>query len=167
MRPWLALAVAALLSVPTPALSAIYKWVDANGTITIRDTPPPDGVKATVVNPTPSFTGTLATPAKAERTAAPARQPAPAAVAPPRPSRSYPKVELYTTSWCHYCNEAKKFMRANGVPFLEYDVEKDAAAAKRKAAMAGRGGVPFAVIGEARIHGYAPEAYARALGIDR
>jgi len=162
MRLCLVLAAAALLLAPAPALSAIYKWVDANGTITFRDTPPPAGVKATVVDPTPSFDGMSAAPPRV----APKRQ-TEAAAAPVRTSRNYPKVELYTTSWCHYCNEAKKFLRAKGVPFIEYDIEKDAVAARRKASLNGRGGVPFAVIGEAHISGYAPEAYARALGIDR
>jgi len=160
MRSCLLLALAALLSLPAISPAAIYKWVDANGTITFRDTPPPSGVEATVVDPAPSFNGASAVPSPAASGQKPQ-----AAAAPGRASRNYPKVELYTTSWCGYCREAKKFLRANGVPFVEYDVEKDANAARRKDALGGRGGVPFAVIGEARIHGYAPAAYAKALGI--
>lgn len=76
------------------------------------------------------------------------------------------QVELYTTNWCPYCTKAKDFFRSRGVPFVEYDIEKDAAAAARKRSLDGRGGVPFAVVNGRKIHGYAPEAYARALRVE-
>lgn len=76
------------------------------------------------------------------------------------------QVELYTTSWCPYCTRARAFFRSRGVSFVEYDIEKDAAAAARKRALGGRGGVPFAVVNGQRIHGYASEAYAKALRME-
>jgi hypothetical protein len=48
---------------------------------------------------------------------------------------------------------------------MEYDIEKDKSAAKRKKLLDTRnGGVPFAIINEQRIQGFSEAAYARALG---
>jgi glutaredoxin-like YruB-family protein len=73
------------------------------------------------------------------------------------------KVELYTTSWCPYCEKARDFFRAKGISFTEYDVEKDKDAARRLQQLAGRSGVPVAVIDGQRIHGFSAAAYERAL----
>jgi glutaredoxin len=75
------------------------------------------------------------------------------------------KVEIYVTDWCPYCTKAVKFLKANNVPFVAYDIEKDKEAAARKKELSGRSGVPFAVINGKKIYGYSEEAYARALGI--
>jgi glutaredoxin-like YruB-family protein len=73
------------------------------------------------------------------------------------------KVELYTTSWCPYCEKARGFLRAKGISFTEYDVEKDKDAARRLEQLDGRGGVPFAVIDGRGVHGFSEAAYERAL----
>ncbi|HVO82845.1 MAG TPA: glutaredoxin family protein [Syntrophobacteria bacterium] len=72
-------------------------------------------------------------------------------------------VELYTTSWCPYCTKARDFFRSRGVPFTEYDVEKDKEAAQRYRQMNSRGGVPFVVIDGQRIAGFSEAAYEKAL----
>jgi glutaredoxin len=78
--------------------------------------------------------------------------------------RDVPKVELYTTSWCPYCKKAANFFRSKGIPFKEYDIEKDKAAARRKKQLDKKGsGVPFAMINGKPIHGYSTKAYERAL----
>lgn len=74
-----------------------------------------------------------------------------------------PQVELYITSWCPYCKQAEEFFRAQGIPFIAYDIEKDSAAARRKAELDSRGGVPLAIINGQKIHGYSAEAYREAL----
>ena len=73
------------------------------------------------------------------------------------------EVELYTTSWCHYCKKAKEFLESEGVTYTEYDVEKDKEAAKRKAELGGGRGVPFAVINGQKIYGFSKSSYERAL----
>jgi glutaredoxin-like YruB-family protein len=72
-------------------------------------------------------------------------------------------VELYVTSWCPYCKQAKQYFRSRGIPFTAYDIEKDATAARRKGELDTRGGVPFAVINGQKIRGFSPEAYEKAL----
>jgi len=74
-----------------------------------------------------------------------------------------PKVELYTTSWCPYCQKARDFFRSRGISFTEYDIEKDKEAALRKRQLDTRNGVPFAIIDGRGIHGYSEAAYEAAL----
>ena len=73
-------------------------------------------------------------------------------------------VDLYTTSWCPYCVKARAFLRANNVPFKDYDIEKDTNAARRKRQLdSGSTGVPLAVIKGKVIRGFSENAYQRAL----
>ncbi|MFA5352858.1 MAG: glutaredoxin domain-containing protein [Thermodesulfovibrionales bacterium] len=78
-------------------------------------------------------------------------------------SQDTPRVELYVTSWCPYCKKAIDFFQAKGIPVTVYDIEQDAAAARRKDQLDSRRGVPFAVINGQQIHGYSADAYQRAL----
>jgi glutaredoxin-like YruB-family protein len=73
------------------------------------------------------------------------------------------RVELYTTSWCPYCERARDFFRAKGISFTEYDVDKDRDAARRMLQLDSRGGVPFVVIDGRGIRGFSRAAYERAL----
>ncbi|MGB6280796.1 MAG: glutaredoxin family protein [Syntrophobacteria bacterium] len=78
-------------------------------------------------------------------------------------TRTSPKVELYTTRWCHYCEKAREFFRSRGIFFTEYDIEKDKSAAARKNQLDKKKGVPFVVINGRRIHGWSAAAYEQAL----
>ena len=78
--------------------------------------------------------------------------------------RSKNQVELYVTSWCPYCKQAKDFFRSKGIKIKVYDIEKDKKAAARKKKLDGRGkGVPFAVINGKYISGFSPAQYSKAL----
>ena len=79
------------------------------------------------------------------------------------PSKSGPKVELYTTSWFPYCTKARDFFRSRGIPFTEYDIEKDKSAAARKNRLDKKKGVPFVMINGQGIHGWSAAAYEQAL----
>lgn len=79
------------------------------------------------------------------------------------PGHESTSVELYVTSWCPYCKKAIEYFRSRGIPYTAYDVEKDPGAAERKNSLDRRDGVPFAIVNGKKIHGFAPEAYARAL----
>jgi len=78
-------------------------------------------------------------------------------------NRTSPKVELYTTSWCPYCENARDFFRSRGIPFTEYDIEKDSAAAARKNKLDKKNGVPFVVINGRGLHGWSAAGYEQAL----
>jgi len=73
------------------------------------------------------------------------------------------QIELYSTSWCGYCKKARRFFRSRGIPFTEYDIEKDKNAARRKKELGSPKGVPFVVIDGQGIQGYAEAAYETAL----
>ena len=76
---------------------------------------------------------------------------------------SQAQVELFMTSWCGYCQKARAFFQARGVTVIEYDIEKDPAAALRKRRIDTRPGVPLAVINGNVVHGFLPRAYEKAL----
>jgi len=154
------LSVLLLVFVLTGYASAdFYKWEDEEGNIHITDYPPP---KKTAKKVKVHATDSNAAPARPS----PAVEPAP-----PKPSsdpspvaeaRAAHEVILYTTSWCPYCRQAKAFFESRGIPYTDYDIEKDPEAAARKKQMTG-GGVPFAIVNGEYISGYAPGAYDAAL----
>lgn len=77
--------------------------------------------------------------------------------------RSLPHVEIYTTSWCGYCKQAVAYLKSQRIPFTEYDIEKDEAAARRWQEISAGGGVPVAVIGKRVVRGYSRELYEKLL----
>ena len=76
-----------------------------------------------------------------------------------------PTVDLYVTNWCGYCRKAIAFLKAHGVPYTVYDIEKDRNAAKRKLALSGNSGVPFAMINGKKVYGFSQSTYKKALNI--
>jgi glutaredoxin len=76
-------------------------------------------------------------------------------------------AELYVTDWCPYCSKAIKFLQANEVPYVVYDIEKDKQAAERKMRLSGRNGVPFAIINGNKVYGFSEYAYMAALASKR
>ncbi len=83
----------------------------------------------------------------------PAVEPAPEARAePPAASLSDVHVVVYTTTWCSVCKRAKSWMRANGVPYEERDVEASDTNARQMRILNPRGGVPtFDVDGQVMV----------------
>ena len=54
-------------------------------------------------------------------------------------------VELFGAEGCPYTSELREHLEWNGVAFVEYDVETDAAARARLLALTGRASVPVLV----------------------
>jgi len=71
-------------------------------------------------------------------------------------------VRLFVTERCGYCRRARDYLDHNQVPYLAYDVEKDAKARAAFRALGGRG-VPLILIGEERIDGWNQSVVARLL----
>ncbi len=74
-------------------------------------------------------------------------------------------VEIYITDWCPYSAQAIKFLQANHIQYVAYDIEKDSEAAERKKGLSGRKGVPFAIINGKKIYGFSEKTYSKALGL--
>lgn len=72
------------------------------------------------------------------------------------------EVVIYTTSWCGYCAQAKRWMKQNGFAFTECDVEADARCAREFAATGSRGVPVLRVRGE-WLDGFNSDEFVAAL----
>ena len=70
------------------------------------------------------------------------------------------KVVIYSTSWCVYCQKAKKYFKRKGIKFTEYDIEKSKQAKRRYLEM-GASGVPVILVGDNRMNGFSEEGFER------
>jgi glutaredoxin len=78
------------------------------------------------------------------------------------------RVTVYGTSWCHYCKQARAWLKSHHVAFADKDIEADPQAAanlqaKLKAAGIRFGGVPVLDVRGHLIVGFDPKALAEAL----
>lgn len=113
-----------------PACAGVYKWTDAQGRIHYGDAPP------AAANSTQLRLQTHAGPAQVSRVVG-----------------ADAGVTLYTTEWCGVCQRAKAFLRQNGVPFREWDVEKTEYGATKFAQLGGSG-VPLITVGAEKMTGF-------------
>ncbi len=77
-------------------------------------------------------------------------------------------VVVYGASWCGACRQAESWLEANGVPFVEKDIEQDPQAREemlRKARAAGvsTNGIPVIDVNGRLLTGFDPGAMRRAL----
>jgi glutaredoxin len=70
------------------------------------------------------------------------------------------KVVMYATSWCPYCQQARNYFRQQGIPYTEYDIERDAEAKRRYQAFGGRG-IPVIFVGKRRMNGFSASGFNR------
>jgi glutaredoxin 3 len=69
------------------------------------------------------------------------------------PSGGRPRVLIYATGWCGYCERARQIFRRKGVEFDEIDVESGFEARREMLTRSGRRSVPQVFIGERHIGG--------------
>jgi len=55
--------------------------------------------------------------------------------------RNYPRVIVFSTPTCAFCNAAKRYFRERRIPFKDVDVSRDAAAARDMLRRSGQSGV--------------------------
>ncbi len=63
------------------------------------------------------------------------------------------RIEIYTKSYCPYCQRAKELLRIKGVEFVEYDVTGDPAKEEEMRTRSGRATVPEIFIANTLIGG--------------
>ena len=80
-------------------------------------------------------------------------------------TKAQPRVLVFTTSTCTYCNAAKNYFRQKGIRFKEVNVERDAAAARDMVRRSGQQGVPVIDIGGRIVVGFNRPKIDRYLGI--
>lgn len=64
------------------------------------------------------------------------------------PEKKYPKILLYSTSWCPHCKAAKEYFTRKEIPFINRDVELDSDAMALLTGKYKSQGVPVIVIGD-------------------
>ncbi|MFJ2364161.1 glutaredoxin family protein [Pseudomonas sp. NPDC087697] len=72
------------------------------------------------------------------------------------------RVVLYATDWCGYCKAIRRYLDQKGIPYKEFDIEKDAEARKVYEALGGRG-IPMLDVNGTLIRGFEPETILAAL----
>lgn len=61
-------------------------------------------------------------------------------------------VTVYVTSWCPVCVKARQWLQANGIPFIERDIERSESAKRDRERLSSKRGVPaFDVDGEVMV----------------
>ncbi len=65
-----------------------------------------------------------------------------------------PKVQIYSTDWCPYCNAAKSLLDDKGVSYEEIDVTDPALRSAMVERAHGRRTVPQIFIGDTHVGGY-------------
>lgn len=79
--------------------------------------------------------------------------------------KNQPKVLVFSTPTCSFCNLAKKYFREKGVKFTDIDVSRDQAAARDMVRRSGQMGVPVIDIGGKIIVGFDKPKINSLLGI--
>jgi glutaredoxin-like YruB-family protein len=75
------------------------------------------------------------------------------------------KVSIYSTPWCHFCQMAKEFFKANSIAYTEFDVSKDMERRKEMIDKTHQMGVPVIDIDGKLIVGFNQDVIAKELGV--
>lgn len=78
---------------------------------------------------------------------------------------SQPRVIVFSTPTCSFCNMAKKYFRERGIRFKDVDVSRDQAAARDMVRRSGQSGVPVIDIGGKIIVGFDRPKIDKLLGL--
>ena len=76
-----------------------------------------------------------------------------------------PKVKIYSTPTCIWCNKTKEFLKQHRVKFTDIDVSSNRKAAEEMIHKTGQMGVPVIDINGTIIVGYDEEALKKTLKI--
>lgn len=82
-----------------------------------------------------------------------------------RTRKKQPRVIVFSTPTCSFCNMAKKYFKQKGVRFRDVDVSRDRSAAKDMQRRSGQTGVPVIDIGGKVIVGFDRPKIDRYLGL--
>ncbi len=63
------------------------------------------------------------------------------------------QVVMYATSWCPYCQQARNYFREQGIPYVEYDIEKNEEARRAYKSFGGKM-IPVIFVGQQRMNGF-------------
>lgn len=69
-------------------------------------------------------------------------------------TRSWPRVIIFSTPTCPYCQAAKRYLQQRGVPFEDEDVSQNMIAAQYMVQRSGQQGVPVIQVGNEVVVGF-------------
>ena len=75
------------------------------------------------------------------------------------------KVEIFSTTTCHFCHAAKEWLSEKGIPFEDYNVGENPERRKEMVEITGQLGVPVIRIGDDVMVGFNSEQMAKLLGV--
>ena len=136
-------ALAMMLALAAMANAEIFKWVDADGKTHFGDQKPETVVAETLDFEINTFQGVEIDQRYISTGSNDGDQ---------------QTVIMYSTSWCGYCKQARRYFRSNSINFREYDIEKNSAAAKKFKRLGGKG-VPLIVVGDNKMSGFSQSGF--------
>lgn len=80
-------------------------------------------------------------------------------------TKPQPRVIVFSTPTCSFCNMAKKYFHEKGIKFKDVDVSRDPAAARDMVRRSGQQGVPVIDIGGKIVVGFDRVKINKYLGI--
>lgn len=80
-------------------------------------------------------------------------------------TKSFPRIIVFSTPSCTYCNAVKGYFRQKGIRFKDVDISRDSAAAKDMMRRSGQMGVPVVDIGGKIVVGFDRPKIDKYLGI--
>ncbi|MCW8882714.1 MAG: DUF4124 domain-containing protein [Sedimenticola sp.] len=136
-----------MLLVPLIAMNAeIYKWTDEQGKVHFSDSKPATRSVEQVELKINSYTHVTYESSPSTFAGA--------------VSKGAKSVIMYSTEWCTYCKKARRFFKAKGIAFTEYDIEKSTAAKRAYDKLGGRG-VPVILIDKSRMNGFSEQGFLK------
>ena len=80
-------------------------------------------------------------------------------------TKPQPRVIVFSTPACSFCNMTKKYFREKGIKFRDVDVSRDMAAARDMVRRSGQQGVPVIDIGGKIVVGFDRVKIDKYLGL--
>ena len=134
-----------VFSLSLPASAELYKWIDDDGKVYYKNTPPDRSQFERQAQQIGSYTRpeilTLIFDANYGLD-----------------SQDTPKVIIYSTTWCGVCKRAKRYFRQRSIPYVEYDVEKSNKGRQDFKRLGGRG-VPIILVGNKSMAGFSNASF--------
>jgi len=162
------LAIITLLTAVSLAGAEMYQWVDDNGVVTFKDSPPPASKKRSkvkVYNDSDFDPAPPPQPAPAKRKSK-GSSTAAAQTSAPEKSASPARWRCMSPRGAATAKKQKSTMNSKGIPYVAYDIEKDSAAFQRYKEHGVRG-VPLIIIGSNKMSGFSAEALEHYLEISK
>jgi len=121
------------------ASAEILKWTDSDGKVHFGDRPPADAVTSVVKVKINTYES-------------------PNVEAMQDVLNPKDKVVMYSAEWCGVCKKAKKYFKANNIPYKDYDIDKSSKG-KKDFKKLGAKGVPVILVGKKRLNGFSAGSF--------